>query len=165
MNPEWLTGLILFSRAILFGTALGLYYGLFRLIRLLFPHPGWLVALEDLLFFLPATAAHVLFHFMYGEGETRWFSVLGVALGFLAYLASVGKWLQKLCRFLRDLILQKIFRPLKRRIAARREQIRRKRSAKKEIRRRKKEEAALLREKQRAEKRAAREKKRAAKEK
>ncbi len=121
MNREWLWGLVLFARAILFGAALGLYYEVFRFLRILFPHPAWLVAIEDLLFFLPASAAHLFFHFAYGEGETRWFGVLGVFLGFLLYLASAGRWMQKIQRRVKAYLLRALWEPLKKRRDGRRE--------------------------------------------
>lgn len=117
MNREWLWGIVLFARAILFGAAMGLYFEVFRFLRLLFPHPTWLVAVEDLLFFLPASLAHIFFHYACGEGETRWFGVLGVILGFLLYLASLGKIVQKcLCRIKR-LLTDRLFSPLKKRVS------------------------------------------------
>ena len=118
MKGEWLWGLVLFARAILFGAALGIYYEVFRIFRTLLPHPVWLVAVEDLLFLLPATVAQVFFHFAYGEGETRWFAVLGVVLGFLLYLASAGKVVQKLIRHFKTRFDRIILDPIKRRFDA-----------------------------------------------
>ena len=130
MTREWLWGIILFSRAVIFGSLLGVYYDFFRVMRILFTHPAWLVAVEDLLFFLPASLTHIFFHFARGEGETRWFAVLGVVLGFLLYLASAGKIVRKGALWIKRLVLKKIAPPLQRR----RERIRNKRKEKREER-------------------------------
>ena len=112
MNTEWLFGILLIARAVLFGFFTGVYYELFRFLRVLFIHSAWLVAIEDLLFFLPVSLAHVFFHYAAGGGETRWFGVLGVVLGFLLYLASVGKIVQRITNKIRRIIQNRVFHPL-----------------------------------------------------
>ena len=112
MNPEWLWGILLFARAVLFGAALGMVYDGLRLLRILFFHPAWLIAVEDLLFFLPASLAHIFFHYAFGEGEIRWFAVLGVVSGFILYLLSIGRITQRVLIQLKSFLKKKIIVPL-----------------------------------------------------
>ena len=83
----------LFFAAIILGFLIGFYYELFRFIRLAFPHPDFLIVLEDLCFFLPLSPVLIFFHYALSDGILRWFSLAGVVLGFLLYLGTVGKLL------------------------------------------------------------------------
>ncbi len=81
----------LFFSAIVLGFLLGFYYEIFRFLRLAFPHPSWLVFLEDLGFFLPVTPILIFFHYALNDGIIRWFSLAGCIFGFCLYLGTVGK--------------------------------------------------------------------------
>lgn len=81
----------LLLNSILLGFGFGLYYEIFRFIRLAVPHRGWMVFLEDLVFFLPITFVFILFTFAFSDGTLRWFSFFGVWMGFFLYLATLGK--------------------------------------------------------------------------
>ena len=81
----------LFFAAIALGFLIGFYYEIFRFLRLSFPHPNWLVFLEDLCFFLPLSPTLIFFHYALSDGILRWFSLGGSALGFCLYLGTVGK--------------------------------------------------------------------------
>ncbi|MBR3836589.1 MAG: spore cortex biosynthesis protein YabQ [Clostridia bacterium] len=83
------TALLLDS--ILLGFCFGLYYEVFRFIRLAVPHCRWIVFLEDLFFFLPITLIFILFTFAFSDGTLRWFSFFGVWAGFFLYLGTLGK--------------------------------------------------------------------------
>jgi len=83
------TSLFLYSIAL--GFIFGLFYELFRFLRLAFPHPDIAVAVEDFLFFLPVTAVFLLFTYAFSEGELRWFSIAGMGMGFYLYLKTLGK--------------------------------------------------------------------------
>ena len=81
----------LFFYSFLFGFCLGFSFELFRFLRLALPHPTLLVALEDLLFCLPASFLFLLFTFAFSDGTVRYFSVVGFFLGFWIYFQTVGK--------------------------------------------------------------------------
>lgn len=83
----------LFFSSILLGFIIGFYYEIFRFIRLAFPHPDFLIALEDLCFFIPLSPVLIFFHYALNSGIFRWFSMAGCLLGFLLYLGTVGKLL------------------------------------------------------------------------
>lgn len=100
------TSLFLYSIAL--GFSFGLFYELFRFLRLAIPHCNAAVAVEDLLFFLPVTAVFLLFTFAFSEGVVRWFSVFAAAMGFFLYFQTIGKILL----FFSDRILRQIRRIL-----------------------------------------------------
>ncbi len=83
----------LFFSAIFLGFIIGFYYEIFRFLRLAFPHSDWLIALEDLCFFIPLSPVLIFFHYALNDGVLRWFSLAGCFLGFLLYLGTVGKLL------------------------------------------------------------------------
>ena len=83
----------LFFAAILLGFMIGFYYEIFRFLRLAFPHPDFLIILEDLCFFLPLSPVLIFFHYALNDGIYRWFSLAGFVFGFLLYLGTVGKLL------------------------------------------------------------------------
>ena len=85
----------LFFASIILGFLIGLYYELFRFLRLAFVHSDFLIALEDLCFFLPLSPLLIFFHFVLNSGILRWFSLVGCVLGFLLYLGTLGKLLLK----------------------------------------------------------------------
>ena len=82
--------ILLFS-SLLLGFLFGLYYEVFRLIRLALPHSSLAVGVEDLLFFLPVSLVYILFCYAFSSGLIRWFSILALFLGFLIYLCTLGK--------------------------------------------------------------------------
>ena len=84
--------LLLFSSVAL-GFCFGIYYEVFRFLRLSFPHSVFLVGVEDILFFLPISFVFLLFTYAFSDGLVRWFSLLGTLSGFLLYLSTLGKLL------------------------------------------------------------------------
>ena len=90
------TSLFFFSVAL--GFFFGLYYELFRFLRIAVPHASFPVFLEDLAFFLPVTGVFLLFTFAFSDGAPRWFSVAGVWAGFFLYLGTLGRLLSFFAR-------------------------------------------------------------------
>lgn len=84
--------LLLFA-SVLLGFLIGLYYEIFRFIRLSFHHSSLLIGIEDLFFFLPVTFIFLFFCYAFSSGLIRWFALLGTALGFFIYLLTLGKLL------------------------------------------------------------------------
>jgi len=101
------SSLLLYS--VVIGFFFGIFYECFRFLRLSFPHPTFLVGLEDLIFFLPVSVLFLLFTFAFSDGIIRWFSVFGAGLGFFLYQNTVGK----IVFFFADLILSKIKQTLR----------------------------------------------------
>jgi spore cortex biosynthesis protein YabQ len=93
MDQPILLDSVLFLHSAVLGFLLGLYYEVFRFLRLAFPHKSILVALEDLAFWIPTTAVFLLFTFAFSDGILRWFSFAGALIGFLLYRYSLGRLL------------------------------------------------------------------------
>ncbi len=93
MTDEFLQNNTLLLYSVCFGFCIGLFYECFRFIRLSFPHPLLLVALEDLIFWLIVSFSYLFFTFLFSDGIPRWFSLFGSAVGFWVYLNSLGKLL------------------------------------------------------------------------
>ena len=91
MDQANLTDSLVFLWSVFLGFLFGVYYEFFRFLRLGFRHPTALVALEDLLFFLPTCAVYILFTFAFSDGVVRMFSLIGTLLGFLFYLVTLGR--------------------------------------------------------------------------
>ncbi len=94
------TSLFLYSIAL--GFAAGLFFEVFRFVRLAIRHPDCITVLEDLLFFLPLSGVFLLFTFVFSDGTLRWFSLAGLSMGFFLYFSTLGKVLS----FFSDRILR-----------------------------------------------------------
>ncbi|MCL2287063.1 MAG: spore cortex biosynthesis protein YabQ [Firmicutes bacterium] len=80
----------LFISTVVAGAAIGLFYDFFRIIRRVAAHSAWVVQLEDVIFWVFATAA--MFYFMLNRnfGEIRFFAVIGTACGVMLYFAAIS---------------------------------------------------------------------------
>lgn len=87
------------------GFLLGLYYDVFRLLRLLLPAPAPVVFLQDVLFFITGAGAVFLFALAVTDGALRAYLFAGLAAGFGAYRCTVGRlvirWTARLLRTIR----------------------------------------------------------------
>ena len=98
------------------GIGITLVYDGLRVLRMLIPHPSFLISLEDLLFWLGCTGAIFRLQFEQNDGISRGFAILGILLGMVIYNQLAGKWLIKLAErvvgFLKRGLtrLKKIFR-------------------------------------------------------
>ena len=81
----------LFLWSVVFGFFCGLYYEIFRFLRLAFPHKVPITAMEDLIFWFPLPFAFILFTFAFSDGIIRWFSIAGILMGFFLYLNTLGR--------------------------------------------------------------------------
>jgi spore cortex biosynthesis protein YabQ len=80
----------LFLMTVGVGIAIGLVYDLFRIIRKIYRHPNFLTQLEDFVYWISAT--FVMFYFLLNcnNGELRFSSILGAALGAVLYFAAAS---------------------------------------------------------------------------
>ena len=87
---------MLFISAFGAGCFLLAVYDALRIIRNVFEHPGVLVSMEDLIYWL--FHALYLFRMMYrqNDGEVRGYFIAGVVLGMLLYNQAVSPWIVKL---------------------------------------------------------------------
>lgn len=79
-----------FLGSLVLGGVLGLVYDAFRISRLAFPLPVWVVLVEDLLFSACAAVATFAYMLTAVEGQVRFFVLMGEGLGLLFYELSLG---------------------------------------------------------------------------
>ena len=82
---------ILFLTTIAAGFAIGFIYDIFRVIRLIFKHPDFLLHIEDILYWL--FVAFLMFYIMLFQnyGEIRFFSIIGAFIGMALYFLTISK--------------------------------------------------------------------------
>ena len=107
----------LFGYSCLLGAALGLFYDVFRTLRMLFRHNTVLIAIEDIVFFAAYAIALTAFASAAARGEMRFYYVIGSVSGFILYLLTLGQLIsaviKKLIAALR-VVFHVILSPLRR---------------------------------------------------
>lgn len=74
-----------------FGFFLGVYYDVFRVIRLIMRSGKRSVFFQDLLFFSTAAVFTFLFALIVTAGALRWYLFVGELIGFFAYYFTIGR--------------------------------------------------------------------------
>ncbi|MDE6784651.1 MAG: spore cortex biosynthesis protein YabQ [Ruminococcus sp.] len=109
--------LTLFGLSCLFGAALGVYYDIFRCLRLIFPHNRIMTASEDILFLMGYGIFLTAFASAAARGELRFYFIIGNSLGFIVYLLTIGSLITRILKKILNLIkiiVGIIFKPFKR---------------------------------------------------
>lgn len=75
------------------GILLGVWYDLFRLVRLLTAPSARRIFVQDILFFASAAAITLLLALPISSGRVRVFHLLALAVGFFCYYQTVGRLL------------------------------------------------------------------------
>lgn len=83
------TRLFLFS--VILGFFFGVYYEVFRFLRIAFFHKKIAVIVEDLIFWIPLPFCFLIFIWAFSDGVIRWFSLFGTLVGFITYLGTFGQ--------------------------------------------------------------------------
>ncbi len=81
--------------ALQMGVYISFLYDILRIYRRLFPHGIFWVSVEDLLFWAYCAVEVFLLMHREGNGNLRWFAILGAMLGMGAYLKLISPWLIK----------------------------------------------------------------------
>ncbi|MBR2742461.1 MAG: spore cortex biosynthesis protein YabQ [Clostridia bacterium] len=82
---------IVFLYSVVFGAAAALFYDVFRIIRRRIRHLNFVVMIEDVLFWLAASAALFVFVYNTNSGELRAFLIIGAVLGAYLYFAALSR--------------------------------------------------------------------------
>ena len=97
--------------SVLLGVGLGILYDLFRAVRVIFSHKGWLVAAEDVVYAL--LAGFSVFTFYTGlTGKLRVFTVVGMAAGFVLEHFTAGNLAMMLLRKIVEWLKKRFIKPL-----------------------------------------------------
>ncbi|MFZ2537803.1 MAG: spore cortex biosynthesis protein YabQ [Oscillospiraceae bacterium] len=81
---------IIFFEACILGVAFGALYDVFRIMRLSFTNPKFLVFIEDVLYFSTITLASFIFIVIQNSGYLRAFLIIGELLGAILYFFTVS---------------------------------------------------------------------------
>lgn len=106
------------------GVALGVWYDLFRLLRLLLKPPVWRVFLADVLFFATAAVWTQLAALPICQGAVRPVHLAAMAVGFAVYYHTVGRVMYGIARQILGLvrrIFKKVLQNFKKRLQVERE--------------------------------------------
>lgn len=103
----------LFLLSFLFGLPIGIFYDIFRVIRLLIKHGKAAVIIEDIIFFIFYGIFLMCFTVTAARSEFRFYYVFGNLLGFIVYFATVGNIVLKLLRRLTEGIKKLLKPPIK----------------------------------------------------
>ncbi len=109
MNPAITVELQFFLLSILWGGILLLAYDILRIFRRLIKQGAFLVAIEDLIFWLLASLFIFSMIFYENNGVIRGFSIIGMLLGIILYHFSISEWLVKSI----TMLIQTLFSPIK----------------------------------------------------
>lgn len=77
------------------GFLLGLYYDVFRVIRLIMKPGAKSIFFQDLFFFVSSAILTFLFSLSIMDGEMRFYLFLGLIVGFGAYYLTIGRLVMK----------------------------------------------------------------------
>lgn len=90
--------------ALFMGVFITFVYDILRILRRVFPHKGFFISLEDIIFWIYCAVKVFLLMYHESNGTLRWFAILGAIAGMLMYMRLVSPFLVKYV----SLVLQKI---------------------------------------------------------
>lgn len=90
-NLKYVAGeAIIFLEACFIGVLFGVFYDVFRVIRLAFKNPSVLVFFEDLVYFILLTITSFTFIVIKNDGYLRAFLLIGELLGLILYFFAIS---------------------------------------------------------------------------
>ena len=81
--------------ALLMGIFITFVYDILGILRRVIPHRGFMVSLEDLVFWIYCAEKVFLMMYHESDGNLRWFAVIGALAGMLLYKKLISPWLVK----------------------------------------------------------------------
>lgn len=104
----------LFLLSVVLGLGIGVFYDVFRVLRIIFPSAAKKKAVfaEDMIFMVVSGAAVFVYAALLCRGQVRFFCVIGTFLGFLLYIVTVGSLIVGILRSIASAIA-KFFRKFK----------------------------------------------------
>lgn len=99
--------------AMFMGIFITFIYDILRIFRRVFPHKGFLVSLEDIIFWIYCSAKVFMLMYHESNGTLRWFAVFGAIAGMMLYMKLVSPFFVKYV----SLLLKKIVGIIKKAVA------------------------------------------------
>lgn len=86
---------LMIGYSFLLGIFLGIFYDIFRIIRLLISPKNLSVFIQDIVYFLVSGFLTFLFLLVFNYGESRFYILVGETLGWILYHISLGDLVYK----------------------------------------------------------------------
>lgn len=102
----------LFLFSCIAGVFIGVFYDIFRTVRIIIPHNAFFVFIEDIIFLAVYAVFLTSFASAQARGELRFYFIIGNAIGFIVYFFTVGTFIIRTFRKFFG-FLGIIFSPLK----------------------------------------------------
>lgn len=96
MNSEIISQLQYFVLYIICGTAIGIFFDIFRILRKSFKTPDFVTYIEDIIFGIITGIFLITIIFIFNNGELRFYIFLALLLGNILYLSTISKYFIKL---------------------------------------------------------------------
>lgn len=90
--------------AMLMGIFITFTYDILRILRRVFPHGGFMISLEDIIFWIYCSVKVFLLMYNESNGTLRWFAVFGAVAGMMLYMKLISPFFVKYT----SLLLKKI---------------------------------------------------------
>lgn len=113
MSPGIMWELQFFGLAVLRGVGILMLYDLLRIFRRVVPHGVWLIAAEDVLYWIGT--ALLVFQLLYREndGAVRGYALFAVAVGMLLYHQTLSNWMVEHIAGILKLIFGIVLKPFR----------------------------------------------------
>lgn len=85
--------LSLLFHSLALGISLMIFYDVLRIFRKLIKHSTWVIAVEDLFYWMISGICIFIMLYRENNGNLRWFVVAGISLGMLLYNGTISKLL------------------------------------------------------------------------
>ncbi|MDR2655865.1 MAG: spore cortex biosynthesis protein YabQ [Oscillospiraceae bacterium] len=87
---------LIFLYSLILGAGLGVFYEIFRILRIAFKPNAIALFIQDVIFFAALAGATFVFLLAVNDGKPRWFLLFGEGSGFAAYYFTIGKLVSKI---------------------------------------------------------------------
>ncbi len=77
----------------LLGVILMFIYDILKIVRIIVKHPGWLIAIQDIIYWIISGGLMFLLLYKEDAGSIRWFAVCMVLLGMVVYYLVISRFL------------------------------------------------------------------------
>lgn len=108
MESVILLQLYSFFTYLISGMIIGIFFDVFRILRKSFQTPDIVTYIEDILFWLFTGVFLILVLFKFGDGQLRFYNIVGLFIGIIIYMLSISKFFIKInvtiIKFIKNII-------------------------------------------------------------
>ena len=93
-----------FLMSVVLGAALSAFYDVFRILRIAFRTPKWVVVIQDIIYFIICAVITFMFLLNNNYGMVRAFVIIGEILGWIIYYLTLGNLVIRLSKVIINFI-------------------------------------------------------------